>query len=218
MARPCSGTPWARVVILLHRQASNSILHPCPPLTLLTPWSLPDEKVQVAPCTVACTCCRLMSCSTPVSKLSTFYVTWYMGKSNNPGGGMFCPQNPKRPTRYTTTFFVVEDSRHDLSFTLEVESWYAPDYWTPKNFTELITSWIFTRFISYPLEHVVSYRSLLLILSNQYDGVSVMDMTDVLHDILTVLIFSDYIMTGGMRINKDLRKTIDKCSYSVYCF
>lgn len=93
MTRPCSGTPWGRMVILLYRQALNSMLHPCLPLTLLTPRSLPDEIVRVAPCTVARTSCRLMSCTTPLSKLSAFYVTWYMDREIILGWDVLFPES-----------------------------------------------------------------------------------------------------------------------------
>lgn len=142
-------------------------------------------------CTAAGTYCRSLSCSQPLLNLPAFCVTQCVNWRSYLMGGIFSPPDPKRSISCTTFFFAVGDSRgSDLSFPLEWTSWHASDDWTLKNFTD-VELWIPMAFIFQSSGVHMFYWGLqcagclLPLLSNQNDGVSVMDQSDVFHDILT---------------------------------
>lgn len=61
-----------------------------------------------------------------------------------------CLQNPKRPTKQCASFLMSGGVRcTKLSFTLKSMGQQDWDHWSPRNFTEVVDSWILMRFISH---------------------------------------------------------------------
>ena len=117
--------------------ALRPLLHLFPPLTLLTPDSLPDHILHVAELlgfwVQSLMDYRFLSCSRPHTKQAIFQISWDTGWSSIARCGVCCLQNPSQRAQETLYFFILRDEEcSNLSFTLHSISQPVPDLWTQK--------------------------------------------------------------------------------------
>lgn len=85
--------------------------------------------------------------------------------------GTCCFQNPMRPTRHSTSFFMVGVVKYNnLCFALDEMLLYIPNHCIPKYFTDVLGPWILGFYLPPPGEHVYYCTChFLLIESNQHE-------------------------------------------------
>ena len=135
-------------------------------------------------CSAMRTCCRAILYFQPYSKLapSTLPDIW--------AGAVFLGVEcvASKAQGGLTVIVVVAASCTNLSFTLKGMSWHTPDHRMCRNFTELASAWIFVEFVSLPLECICLQHAstLLLILPDHHDVISVMYQYDILWNVQVV--------------------------------
>ena len=137
MAQPCCRTPGAALLI-----SQRGLVHALHGIffsqsTTLMLLGLLCSMIQNEGCISVWTCCRTLSCVSPHSSLATWHASSKMESRSTSPLGIYCLQNPKRPARCCTSFFVTVFARDSLSFTLQGMSGHASDRWNPKSFTDV---------------------------------------------------------------------------------
>lgn len=115
------------------------------------------------------------------------------------------PPKEKILPRAAPSFEVSRIKCSNLIFTLGRISQHVPNYWTLRNFTEIMDLWNVVAFISHPLIHIYCSCCLLFIKCNKF-VISVLHQCDASWNVKMITLSVDYVMEEDKRSDLALQQ------------